>query len=117
EKIPALWERLSFNYKITLRNVFRYKSRMFMTIFGIAGSTGLILTGFGVSDSITTIPDTQYGDINQFQAYVAMNTNAEDNEFDEYLDAVQNSERVTDGLFVNQESVSVEQAGVNTQDA
>lgn len=117
EKIPALWEKLSFNYKITFRNVFRYKSRMFMTIFGIAGSTGLILTGFGVSDSITTIPDTQYGDINQFQAYVAMNPNAEESEFDQYIDAVQNSNRVDASLFVNQESVTVEQEGVNTQDA
>jgi putative ABC transport system permease protein len=117
EKIPAIWEKLSFNYKITFRNVFRYKSRMFMTIFGIAGSTGLILTGFGISDSISTIPDTQYGEINQFQAYVAMNTEASDSEFDQYLESVQNSERVNDGLFVTQESVSVEQEGVNTQDA
>lgn len=117
EKIPAIWEKLSFNYKITFRNVFRYKSRMFMTIFGIAGSTGLILTGFGVSDSITTIPDTQYGEINQFQAYVAMNTNAEESEFDQYLDTVQNSNRIDDTLLINQESVTIEQDGVNTQEA
>lgn len=116
EKIPALWEKLSFNYKITFRNVFRYKSRMFMTIFGIAGSTGLILTGFGVSDSITTIPDTQYGEINQFQAYVALNTNSDASEFDQYLDAVQNSEHIEDSLSVKQESVTAEAEGVNSQD-
>ncbi len=77
ERIPFIWRRLSFNYKITFRNVFRYKSRMLMTIFGIAGSTGLILTGFGISDSIGgDIPQIQYGgEINQFQAYVALDPN------------------------------------------
>ena len=116
EKIPVLWKKLSFNYKITFRNVFRYKSRMFMTIFGIAGSTGLILTGFGISDSITTIPNTQYEEINQFQAYVALNTNSDESEFDQYIDAVQTSDHIDDSLLVQQESVTAEEEGINSQD-
>jgi len=116
EKVPIIWERLSFNYKVTFRNVFRYKSRMLMTILGVAGSTGLILTGFGISDSISDIPDIQYGDINQFQAYVAVDAEAEQADLDNYVTNVQESERINDSLFVSQQSVTVGQDTSNPQD-
>lgn len=63
EKIPPLWNRLSFSLKITARNVFRFKSRMFMTILGIAGCCALLVMGLGIRDSLKEIADTQYGDI------------------------------------------------------
>ena len=117
EKIPFIWERLSFNYKITFRNVFRYKSRMFMTIFGIAGSTGLVLTGFGISDSISSIPETQYTELNHFQAYVALNTASSVDEIDRYVERVEENNEIDDSILTYQESVSVEKANVNAQDA
>src|SRR5699024_10790863 len=60
ERIPMIWDRFNFSYKVTLRNIFRYKRRFFMTIFGIAGCTALVLTAFGVRDSIKGIIDNQY---------------------------------------------------------
>lgn len=115
EKIPGIWKRLSFNYKITLRNVFRYKTRMMMTIFGIAGSTALILTGFGISDSISDIPKIQYNDINQFQAYVALDTSASPEEKKEYQETITHLKDIKDSIGVLQESLTIKQKGVNTQ--
>lgn len=115
ERITPIWKRLSFNHKITFRNVFRYKSRMFMTIFGIAGSTGLILTGFGISDSISDIPSVQYSEINQFQAYVAMDPNIEAGELVEYEGVTRANEEITDYLFITQENVTARAGGLNEQ--
>ena len=63
EKIPFIWNRLSFTSKITARNIFRYKSRFFMTIIGIAGCTGLLLLGFSIKDSVADVVNVQYGQI------------------------------------------------------
>lgn len=61
ERIPLIWNRFSFSYKVTTRNIFRYKRRFFMTVIGISGCTALMLTGFGIKDSIRTVVDSQYG--------------------------------------------------------
>jgi putative ABC transport system permease protein len=63
EKITFLWRRLPFTSKITARNIFRYKSRFFMTVVGVAGCTGLLVVGFGIKDSISDIVSIQYGEI------------------------------------------------------
>lgn len=115
ERIPFIWKRLSFNYKITFRNVFRYKSRMLMTILGIAGSTGLILTGFGISDSISDIPTIQYGEINQFQAYVALNPNIEDDELETHTENIKNHTQIDDDLLISQISATAKQEDINEQ--
>ena len=63
ERIKPLWQRLGFNYKVTLRNIFRYKVKMIMTILGIAGCTGLLMMGFGIRDSLAGIGQKQYGEL------------------------------------------------------
>lgn len=63
ERIKPLWRRLGFNYKVTLRNIFRYKVKMIMTILGIAGCTGLLMMGFGIRDSLAGIGQKQYGEL------------------------------------------------------
>ena len=63
EKIPFIWDKLSFTSKITARNLIRYKSRFFMTVIGVAGCTGLLVIGFGVKDSVSDIVEIQYGNI------------------------------------------------------
>jgi len=63
ERIPALWSRLSFSQKVTMRNIFRYKKRFFMTVVGIAGCAALLVAGLGLNDSIGRIVDQQYGSI------------------------------------------------------
>ncbi len=66
ERITPLWKRMNFTSKVTVRNLFRYKKRFFMTIIGIAGCCGLMLTGFGLKDSIMNIVPKQYGEITQY---------------------------------------------------
>ena len=61
ERIRPLWRRLSFLNKVTARNIFRYKRRFFMTVFGIAGCTALLVCGFGIRDTVLSLPDRQYG--------------------------------------------------------
>lgn len=63
EYIPFLWKRMSFSAKVTARNIFRYKSRMLMTILGVAGCTGLLVMGFGIRDSLQGIGNIQYSQV------------------------------------------------------
>ena len=72
EKIPFIWKKLSFTSKVTVRNLFRYKKRFFLSVIGIAGSGALLVTAFGLNDSIFGIIEKQFGDIWQMdvQAYV-----------------------------------------------
>ncbi|PIO84124.1 hypothetical protein BSQ39_11415 [Loigolactobacillus backii] len=78
ERITPLWSRFSFNQKITYRNLFRYKSRMILTILGIAGCTGLMLAGFGLKDSISAPVEKQFSEIMHYDLVVTLNakTNA-----------------------------------------
>ena len=66
ERIPILWNRLSFLRKVSLRNIFRYKKRLFMMILGISGCTALLVTGFGIKDSIAGIADRQFKEIQTY---------------------------------------------------
>lgn len=61
ERIKPIWNHLSFSWKVTMRNFFRYKKRVLMTIVGIAGCTALLMAGFGIRYSITSILDLQFG--------------------------------------------------------
>lgn len=70
EKLPLLWQHLSFRYKICARNIFRYKSRMLMAIIGVAGCTGLLVMGFGISDSLKGISQQQYGNIIRYDLII-----------------------------------------------
>ena len=72
EYVPVLWNRLSFNHKVTVRNLFRYKKRFFMTVFGVAGCTALLVTGFGLRDSIGDILNNQFEDLWQFDLTVGI---------------------------------------------
>ncbi|MDO5119669.1 MAG: FtsX-like permease family protein [Coriobacteriales bacterium] len=76
ERIGPIWRRLSFSWKVTCRNMFRYKRRMSMTIIGIAGCTALLLTGFGLHDSIWDIIDNQYGPIVHFDTTIGLDDDA-----------------------------------------
>lgn len=77
ERITPLWRRFNFNQKVSYRNLFRYKSRMWMTIIGIAGGTALILTGFGIKNSIEASGSRQYSEIVKYQAVVRLADDAQ----------------------------------------
>lgn len=63
ERITAIWSRLKFLHKVSLRNIVRYKKRFFMMVLGISGCTALLVTGFGIRDSVTNIADMQYDEV------------------------------------------------------
>ena len=76
ERITPVWQRLSFTWKVTFRNLFRYKRRFLMTVIGISGCTALLLVGFGLHDAIWDIIDRQYGPIIHFDTTVGLDDNA-----------------------------------------
>ena len=80
ERIGFIWKHLSFSWKSSMRNLFRYKKRLFMTIFGIAGSMGLMLVGFGLYDSIMDIAILQYDQIQHYDAMVINDEDATDSQ-------------------------------------
>ena len=75
EKIKFLWSKLSFSSKITTRNIFRYKKRVFMTLIGSAGCTCLIFLGFALKDSVNGVGDRQYGEIFKYDNMIVLNNN------------------------------------------
>ncbi|MDL2327112.1 ABC transporter permease [Ruminococcaceae bacterium OttesenSCG-928-A11] len=72
EHIGPLWRRMNFMQKVTVRNLFRYKKRFFMTVIGVSGCTALLLTGFGLGDSISGIVPRQYGGIELYTVQAAL---------------------------------------------
>lgn len=73
ERVPFIWNHMKFLHKVSVRNIFRYKKRFFMMIIGISGCTALLLTGFGLRDSISRFADMQYGDIITADAQISFN--------------------------------------------
>lgn len=78
ERIPFIWNRFSFISKVTVRNIFRYKKRFLMTVLGIAGCTALILTGFGIKDSIEMILTGQYGTLFKYDMSLVIQSDMTD---------------------------------------
>ncbi len=72
EHITPVWKRLPFTYKVTCRNLFRYKKRFIMTIIGVAGCSALLVTGFGLRDSINDIVDKQFGELYRYELTVVV---------------------------------------------
>ena len=72
ERVDFVWKRMSFSHKVTARNLFRYKKRFFMTLIGITGCTALLLTGFGLRDSIRDIVDLQFGQLMEYNLTVQL---------------------------------------------
>lgn len=102
ERIPLFWKHLNFTWKSTLRNLFRYKKRFFMTIFGISGSMALMLVGFGLRDSIMDIARRQYQELQHYTGTIIDDEDATDKErqeLDEFLKNNSQIERYTHVQF------------------
>ena len=80
ERITLIWSRLSFTQKVTARNIFRYKQRMLMTIFGVAGSVALLFAGLGIQSSVVGVADRQFKDLQQYQMILSVNSRASDSD-------------------------------------
>ena len=80
ERLSFIWSRLSFTHKVTARNIFRYKQRMLMTIFGVAGSVALLFAGLGIQSSVGGVVERQFEQIQQYQIIVAEKSSASEKE-------------------------------------
>lgn len=111
EYITPLWSRMSFNQKVSYRNLFRYKSRMIMAIIGIAGCTGLMVAGFGIKNSLEAVTDKQFGPIIDYQAVVTL----DEGTFDQTETILENDSKVNSLLPVINEVLELKKAGQATQ--
>ena len=114
ERITPVWRALSFNWKITVRNLFRYKKRFFMTVIGIGGCTGLIIAGFGLRDSLMMTMDTQYGDIFRYDAQITLNDGLLDTEHADIKAYLDSSDNISEYTEIYAGSVTAESPAYST---
>lgn len=109
ERIGLIWRRLSFTWKVTVRNMFRYKKRAFMTIVGVAGCTALLLIAFGLHDSMGSVATKQYGDILRYDSMIILKD--EVTEISGELKELFEKEQITNPLLFRQAAYKCEQDG------
>lgn len=100
ERIKSLWNRMSFLGKVTARNIFRFKSRLIMTVGGVAGCTALIVCGLAINDTVAALGAKQYQDVYQYDLMVVAN----DDDADAMRQKVASDGRVTSSMDVRVES-------------
>lgn len=104
EKIPFIWKRLDFNYKVTMRNLFRYKKRMLMTIAGVAGCTGLIIAGFGLRDCLSGMVTSQYDEVFKYDIEINLKNDTQD---DGIIKTIKKLDNVKETARINKSSVDL----------
>ena len=107
EKWTGFWQRLSFKYQIALRNIFRYQMRMLMTIIGIFGCTALLITGFGIRDSLTGIVATQYQKLIHYDAVALLSPQINSEQQLAYQKKVRQHHDVRQTQLINYQTVYV----------
>lgn len=113
ERITFIWKHLSFSWKSTIRNLFRYKKRLIMTVFGIAGSMGLMLVGFGIQDSISDIAAIQYRDLQHYTGMIIEDEDSTEKEKEELLDFVKNNNEIAHCNRVQMTKISAPKGNSN----
>ncbi len=106
ERIPILWSHVPFLHKVSIRNILRYKRRMFMMILGIGGCTALLLTGFGIRDTIRPIVDHQYDEISLYDASVSFREPMDDQGKKNFLETKQSV--IEEAAFLHTQSVDLD---------
>lgn len=112
ERIPFIWNRFSFIKKVTARNIFRYKKRFFMTVIGISGCTALLLSGFGIKDSIKAIVDKQFGEIYKYDMILGLEENVDEENYKNIISSISKDERINKSMLVNSSNGKVSNNGV-----
>lgn len=108
ERIRPVWKHMSFTWKVTMRNLFRYKKRFWMTVIGIGGCTALIITGFGIRNSLYDVFDKQYDEITPYSAQVSLMDNITEDELTEIAAVLDGSELVSEWMSVSNQPVTAE---------
>ena len=112
EKIPFIWNKLSFSRKVTVRNIFRYKKRFLMTIIGILGCTALILTGFGLKDSISRLMPDQYEYIFNYDMQVSLKEGLNSEQINELKNDLEQKDEITKIVKTHMSSATVINNGI-----
>ena len=110
ERITFIWSRLSFTQKVTARNIFRYKQRMLMTIFGVAGSVALLFAGLGIQSSVVGVADRQFKDLQQYQMVLSVNTRASDSDKSK-LEEKLKSDEIEDYRLISSKQIEEKYSG------
>lgn len=105
ERIPVIWNRLGFLYKVSFRNIFRYKKRFFMMVVGISGCTALLLTGLGLRDSVKNVVNYQFDEIQVYDYSVTFDKDMNEERQASFLEKAEDC--TEDVLFVHQSSVDL----------
>lgn len=113
ERVSFFWNRLSFTSKATVRNLFRYKKRFFMTVFGIGGCMALLMVGFGLRDSIQSIISRQYRTVWVYDVFATIDDNATDEERDLLIDDIAAIDGTKNTLLVRNLTMDVEAGSVS----
>ena len=108
EYIPFIWKRINFSGKSTVRNLLRYKKRLFMTLFGISGCMGLLVIGFGVKDSISSVIDIQYDELHIYDIVLSVSNDLSQEDRDILEKELQSDENVRDFIFLKNSSLTLE---------
>lgn len=108
EHIGFIWRRLRFTSKVAMRNLFRYKKRFFMTIFGIGGCTALVIFGFGLTDSISGVVDRQYSTLFHYDLTINLEDNVSSEDLKLFTDYLEGAENVEDYIFVRSRSMELQ---------
>ena len=106
EKLPFLWNRFSFLYKICFRNIFRYKKRLFMTLIGIAGCTALIYAGLGLQSAVTSIGNIQFSKVRPVSIEVYLNGELEQKDVEEVEKDIRQKQHIKETTPVRQQSIT-----------
>lgn len=117
EYITPLWRRLSFNQKVTYRNLFRYKARMILTILGIAGCAGLMVSGFGLNDSIGQVANVQFKQLNHYQAMISLDEEYTVSDAKEVQTLLEEEKAIQSSLPVHIDQMKFKEEGVVDQSA
>lgn len=115
EKIPFIWKKLDFLFKICFRNIFRYKKRLLMTLVGIAGCTALIYAGLGLQSSINSISNKQFKDIRKLSMEIYLQGDVNSEEVTEIEEFIKKQNHIKEVTPVSQKSFTV-QANGNSKD-
>ena len=107
EKIPYIWKELSFLQKATLRNVFRYKLRLAMTIIGVMGCMGLLVLGFGIKDSLDGVSEIQYSKYTKYHSSVIYNPMSLEKDLEKFNEDIKSNRDIKESLDLSLLSVNI----------
>ena len=114
EHVGFIWKHMKFTSKVAMRNLFRYKKRFFMTIFGIGGCTALVVFAFGLTDSISGVAHRQYDELFHYDMTLTLEDHVTDQEMEKLYDFLENNDGLKAERYIRLRSMSMSVQGSET---